>query len=208
MEILIAEDDAVSRTILEAYLRRWGYEVQIAKDGTEAFEILNRESHPELAILDWMMPGMDGIELCRRVRASHFTQPTHIILLTARTSKADIVEGLGAGADDFVAKPFDREELRARVQVGARIIELERKLAERVQDLTEALRQVKRLQGLLPICSYCKKVRNDGNYWEQVESYISKHSEAQFSHGICPDCYENIVKPELEKTPTHGKPEI
>lgn len=200
MEILIAEDDAVSRTILEAYLRRWGYEVQVAKNGTEAFEILNRNNRPALAILDWMMPGMDGIELCRKVRASHMSQPIHIILLTARTSKADIVEGFGAGADDFMAKPFDREELRARVQVGARIVELERKLAERVQELTEALQQVKRLQGLLPICSYCKKVRNDGNYWEQVESYISKHSEAQFSHGICPDCYENIVKPELKKS--------
>jgi sigma-B regulation protein RsbU (phosphoserine phosphatase) len=197
MEILIAEDDAVSRRLLEICLLRWGYEVVMAQDGIEALQILSRENPPALAILDWMMPGMDGIELCRKVRESKAMLPTHIILLTARNGKADVVLGLDSGADDYIAKPFDREELRARVQVGVRLVDLQRKLAERVEDLTHALQQVKQLQGLLPICSYCKKIRGDNNYWQQVESYISQRSEAQFSHGICPDCFESIVKPEL-----------
>lgn len=202
MEILIAEDDAVSRRVLELCLTRWGYEVIIATDGDEAFKVLSREQRPPVALLDWMMPGMDGIEICRRVRAHESGQPIHIILLTARSSTADIVMGLEAGADDYVAKPFDREELRARVRVAARIVELERKLTDRVQELTQALQQVKQLQGLLPICSYCKKIRGDDNYWQQVESYICQHSEVQFSHGICPECYEGIVKPELDKLAT------
>lgn len=199
MEILIAEDDAVSRRLLEICLLRWGYEVVTAKDGIEALEILSRENRPPLAILDWMMPGLDGVEVCRRVHQSHALLPSHIILLTARNGKADIVHGLDAGADDYISKPFDREELRARVQVGVRLVELQWKLAERVDDLTHALQQVKHLQGLLPICSYCKKIRGDNNYWQQVESYISQHSEAQFSHGICPDCFETVVRPELNR---------
>lgn len=199
MEILIAEDDAVSRRLLEICLLRWGYEVVTAKDGIEALEILSRENRPPLAILDWMMPGLDGVEVCRRVRQSQALLPSHIILLTARNGKADIVHGLDAGADDYISKPFDREELRARVQVGVRLVELQWKLAERVDDLTHALQQVKHLQGLLPICSYCKKIRGDNNYWQQVESYISQHSEAQFSHGICPDCFETVVRPELNR---------
>jgi DNA-binding response OmpR family regulator len=202
MKILIAEDDAVSRRLLELFLTRWGYDVIEVKDGLKALEILNRENPPAVAILDWMMPGMDGIEVCRRVRESQKMSPTHIILLTARNGKADIVQGLAAGADDYVSKPFDRDELHARIQVGIRMVELRRKLAERVDELTLALDQVKQLQGLLPICSYCKNVRDDNNYWQKVESYISQHSEAQFSHGICPDCYEKIVKPELMGLPT------
>ena len=106
--------------------------------------------------------------------------------------------GLDAGADDYLAKPFDRNELRARVQVGVRVVELQRHLAEHIKELETALSQVKQLQGILPICSYCKKIRDDQNYWQRVESYISDHSEAEFSHSICPSCYEDVVKPELE----------
>jgi DNA-binding response OmpR family regulator len=201
MEILIAEDDAVSRRLLELFLVRWGFKVVAARDGNEAMEILSRENRPALAILDWMMPGLDGLELCRRVRANQKLLPIHIILLTARNGKADIVEGLDAGADDYISKPFDREELHARVRVGMRLIELQRKLAERIDELTRTREQVKQLQGLLPICSYCKQIRDDKDHWEKVESYISKHSEAQFSHGICPDCYEKIVKPQLAGPP-------
>lgn len=150
-------------------------------------------------ILDWMMPGLDGLEICHRIRARVPARPTHIILLTARGGRENVVQGLQAGAHDYITKPFDRDELRARVQVGVRVIELQQALAERVRQLEEALACVKQLQGLLPICSYCKKIRNDRNYWQQVESYLSEHSDVQFSHGICPGCYETFVKPELEK---------
>ncbi len=177
----------------------------MASDGIEAWRLIQGEDVPELAILDWMMPGMDGLEICRKVREASRAQPTYLILLTARDSKDDIVEGLEGGADDYVRKPFDREELRARVGVGVRVVELQRSLAARVRELEEALGRVKQLQGLLPICSYCKKIRDDGNYWRQVESYITDHSEAQFSHGICPDCYEKFVKGELGKSKSDGE---
>jgi len=197
MKVLIAEDDPVSRRVLEATLAKCGYHVVVTCDGVAAWQELKSEDAPKLAILDWMMPGMDGLEVCRKVRESPDHRPTYIILLTARGRREDIVAGLQAGADDYVTKPFDSGELRARVQVGIRIIELQESLTRRVRELEDALSQIKQLQGLLPICSYCKRIRDDQNYWQQVEKYITEHSEAQFSHSICPDCYEKYVKPEL-----------
>ena len=204
MRILIAEDDLVSRKMLEATLNRWGYDIVITSDGEAAWRVLQQPDAPRLAILDWMMPGLDGVDVCRNVRARQGADPTYIILLTAKGNKADIVDGLQAGADDYVVKPFDRDELRARVQAGVRIVALQTALAERVRQLEDAVARVKTLQGLLPICSYCKRVRNDGDYWQQVESYVSDHSDARFSHGICPDCYENVVRPQLK---TLGTPD-
>ncbi|MCJ7502632.1 MAG: response regulator transcription factor [Acidobacteriia bacterium] len=205
MRILIAEDDAVSRRRLEATLQKWGYEVLAVEDGLAAWEVLQGEMPPPLAILDWMMPGMDGIEVCRKVRERSPSRPLYIIVLTARGSREDVVAGLQAGGDDYVTKPFDREELHARVRVGLRVLQLQMNLADRVRELEEALARVKQLQGLLPICSYCKKIRDDQNYWQQVEGYISEHSEAIFSHGICPDCFEKFVKPELNKLKSAGE---
>ncbi len=197
--MLIAEDDAVSRRVLETTLVKWGHEVIVTHDGVEAWAALQGEGAPSLAILDWMMPGMDGPEVCRRVRQVNSRTPVYLILLTAKGRKEDIVTGLEAGANDYLTKPFDREELRARVQVGARVVELELSLSERVRELEEALSHVKQLQGILPICSYCKKIRADENYWQRVETYIGEHSEAKFSHGICPDCYEAVAQSQLEQ---------
>ena len=199
MKILIAEDDEVSCRLLAKSLTGWGHEVVITENGKEAWSILQREDAPRLAILDWMMPEMDGTEVCRLVRQKQSATPTYIILLTAKSRKADIVEGLAAGANDYITKPFDRDELLARVQVGVAVIELQQSLAERVTDLEEALAQVRVLQGILPICSYCKHVRDDKDYWQSVEGYITTHSEARFSHSICPQCYESVVKPLLEE---------
>ncbi len=198
MKILIAEDDAVSRRVLEATLARWGFEVTTTTNGTEAWEALAAGDAPRLAILDWMMPEIDGLEICRRARQRPGAGPLHIILLTARGRKEDVIAGLQAGADDYVTKPFDHEELRARVQVGVRLIELQSMLADRVVELEEALARVRQLRGLLPICSYCKKVRDDQNYWQQVEQYVSTHADVKFSHGICPDCYREVVEPQLD----------
>jgi len=199
MKILVAEDQTVSRHMLEANLRKWGYEVEGVEDGTRAWEVLQGEEAPQLAILDWLMPGMDGIEICRQLRLRPQTESVYVILLSARSGREDKIHGLEAGADDYVTKPFDRDELRARVQVGIRVLELQGALAHRVRQLEEALSRVKQLQGLLPICSYCKKIRNDRNYWQQVEGYISEHTEVQFSHGICPECYTRFVQPELDR---------
>jgi DNA-binding response OmpR family regulator len=198
MRILLADDDLISRLMLESMLVKWGYEVVLACDGSEAWQILEGESAPKLAVLDWIMPGMDGVEICRRLRKDSRDSTLYIILLTAKDSKEDIVSGLRAGANDFVSKPFDNEELHARVQVGERFVELQTKLDARIKELQEALAHIKTLQGILPICSYCKNIRDDKKYWQKLESYISKHSEAQFSHSICPECYERHVKPKLK----------
>ena len=192
MRILVAEDDAVSRRLLESLLLKWGHRVVLTASGNEAWEILTGEHPPSFVILDWMMPGMDGSDICKRLRLRPNASPTYVILVTARNRKEDIVAGLEAGADDYVVKPFDREELRARVQVGQRVLRLQETLAQRVRELETALTQVTHLQGLLPICSYCKKIRDDKNYWQQVDVYVSQHSGAQFSHGICPDCYRKV----------------
>jgi DNA-binding response OmpR family regulator len=199
MKILVAEDQVVSRHILAANLRKWGYDVMAVEDGTRAWEVLQSQEAPQLVILDWLMPGMDGIEICRQIRKRPEARPIYLILLTARRGQEDKIHGLQAGADDYITKPFNGEELRARVQVGIRVLELQGALAQRVRELEEALASVKTLQGLLPICSYCKKIRNDRNYWQQVEGYISDHSDAQFSHGICPECYTRFVQPELDR---------
>jgi len=198
VRVLIAEDDPTSCRLLEATLARWGYRVVVARDGVEAWGVLQEADPPPIAVLDWMMPGMDGIDVCRRAREAAGATPPYFILLTAKGQREDVVTGLEAGADDYVTKPFDRAELRARIEVGVRVVSLRQALADRVRALEEALSRVKQLQGLLPICAYCKKVRNDQNYWQQVETYVSEHSEARFSHSVCPACYETVVKPELE----------
>lgn len=198
MRALIAEDNATTRLLLESTLTEWGYDVTATSDGVEAWHELQRDKAPELILLDWKMPGMDGIEVCRRLRQLPDARTAHVILVTARGGKDDVVAGLEAGANDYITKPFEPSELRARLQAGARIVELQNNLADRVRELEGALARVKQLQGLLPICAYCKKIRDDSNYWQQVEAYISSHSEVQFSHGICPDCHERLVKPELD----------
>lgn len=192
MKILIAEDDPVSRRLLQAALIKWGYEVTVTANGKEAWQALQSPDAPSLLILDWLMPEMDGVEICREARKLEALKSAYIILLTSRGSKDDIVKGLEAGADDYVTKPFDHGELRARVQVGSRVVQLQTALADRVAELEEAIASVKTLQGLLPICCYCKKIRDDGNYWHRVESYIAGHANVRFSHGICPDCSEKL----------------
>jgi sigma-B regulation protein RsbU (phosphoserine phosphatase) len=196
MKILVAEDDAVTRKILAVTLERLGWDVVTANDGEaawEAFETLKGESAPELAVLDWMMPGIEGIEICRRLRATPGFELVYVILLTSRGDREDLSDGLAAGANDYIAKPFDPVELEARVRVGERMVNLQSSLAARVTELEAALGEVRALQGLLPICSYCKKVRNEANYWEQVDSYLTSHSSLELTHGICPVCLDKMM---------------
>jgi len=197
VRILIADDDIISRRVLEVTLRKWGYDLVVTCDGRQAWEALQGADAPPLAILDWMMPEMDGVEVSRKVRGLAAPAPTYIILLTSKGRRGDIVRALLAGANDYVTKPFDADELRARLHVGARVVDLQQALAARVRDLEQALANVTQLQGLLPICAYCKKIRDDKNYWQQVETYVARHSGARFSHGICPGCWEGVVRPEL-----------
>ncbi|MCI0461690.1 MAG: response regulator, partial [Gemmataceae bacterium] len=148
MKILVAEDNAFYAHMLEASLRDWGYEVATARDGAEAWRALNQPDHPRLAILDWLMPELDGLELCRRVRSVVGREPTYLILLTGKGGKDDLVVGLQAGADDFIAKPFDPEELRVRIGVGRRILDLQTSLADRVRELEQALSGAQKMEAV------------------------------------------------------------
>jgi sigma-B regulation protein RsbU (phosphoserine phosphatase) len=192
MRILIADDDLTSRAILTAILEKSGDEVVATCDGAEAWKVMEQPDAPHLAVLDWVMPGLDGVEVCRRIRARETDQPPHIIILTTRGDRASLIEGLGSGADDYLSKPYDSGELRARIDVGRRMVELRAGLADHVRDLKKALSEVQTLRGIIPICASCKNIRDDRGYWSGVESYVSEHSEAEFTHGICPECMSKL----------------
>ncbi len=198
MQIVIADDDPVARRLAEFALRNCGADVTSVEDGEAAWRLVQCRTQPMLLVLDRMMPGMDGVELMRRARAAQDPPaqdrpPLHIVMVTSAGRPEDIADGLEGGADDYVVKPFNQAELRARARVGLRMLGLQESLAGRVAELEEALQNVKALKGLLPMCAYCKKIRVDEEYWQQVEGYISEHSEATFTHGICPECFPAIL---------------
>lgn len=184
MKILIVEDDTISQLVLATKLKKLGHDVTVTQDGEEGWQVFLRDQ-PRLVITDWMMPRLDGLELSRRIRAHDREKYTYIIMLTALAGKKSYLEGMDAGADDFINKPFDMDELTARLRVAERVLTLQT--------------TVKQLEGLLPICAYCKKIRNDSNTWQPIEGYISTRTEAKFSHGICPSCFELNIQPELEQ---------
>ncbi len=188
MRVLVADDDPLARRLLEVTLTRSGYEVLAVADGVEAWDVLHGQDSPTLALLDWMMPGLTGVDVCRKVREAAPSGPIYLILVTSKGRTEDVVSALRTGADDYITKPFEIEELRARLAVGERLVTLQQQLADRVRALEEALAHVQQLQGLIPICAWCGQVRSDGNYWEQVESYLAKRSGLQFTHAICPPC--------------------
>jgi len=183
VKILVVEDDAVTRQVLAAQLRKLGHDVTEADDGLTGFQRF-QELHPPVVITDWMMPRLDGPSLCRMIRSEAHAVYTYLIILTALDRKVGYAEGMNAGADDFVTKPADIAELNVRVRVAERIVRLQHEVGQ--------------LEGLLPICPKCKRIRTDENTWEQVERFITKRSVAQFSHGICPDCFASIVQPQLD----------
>jgi len=190
MRALVADDDRAAAAIVTRSLTAWGFEVTVAHDGLAAWQCLMADPSLSVAVVDWEMPGLDGPDLCRRIRHTPDRAHLYVLLLTARSGRADVVAGLDAGADDYVVKPVDPGELRARLQVGVRVVTLQERLGEKVRELEMSLARVKQLGGLLPICCYCKSIRNDQNYWERVEVFVTEHSNAKFTHGICPSCYE------------------
>ncbi|HHO77005.1 MAG TPA: response regulator [Deltaproteobacteria bacterium] len=196
MKILIAEDSATTRVILEELLEEWGYTFISATNGNEALEVLSSDDAPNLAILDWIMPGIEGIDVCRQIRRKKKAFPLYFILLTAKVKNEEIIEGLEAGADDYIIKPFEKGELRARIKAGQRVVGLQLELAKRIKELQAAQTHIKTLQGIIPICAHCHKIRDDQEIWQKIEAYIEKHSGARFSHGICPECVKKYY-PEL-----------
>jgi sigma-B regulation protein RsbU (phosphoserine phosphatase) len=199
MRALIADDDFVTAAAVSASVSAWGFDVSVAHDGNAAWECLSGNQPPSLAIIDWDMPGLDGLELCRRLRADSARAHLYLLLLTARSRPDDVVEGLEAGADDYLVKPVNLSELRARLHVGVRVVSLQERLSNKVAELQATIDKVRQLRGMLPICSYCKRIRNDQNYWERVEVYFSEHTDAKFTHGICPPCLE-VAKAEFDRS--------
>jgi phosphoserine phosphatase RsbU/P len=185
VKILAVEDDSVARAVLRQALRHLGHEVVEAADGEAAWQVLQDEP-ARVVVSDWIMPRSDGLDLCRRIRGRTGTEYLYFILLTSRdASQENQTAAADAGVDDFLTKPLDLPELWTRLRV-----------AERILRYTTQLRQ---LEELLPICSYCKKIRDDRNYWQQIEAYISERTGSDFSHSVCPDCYNRVVIPELNQ---------
>lgn len=182
--VLIVDDSVTNIQVIGRMLRDNGCEVAIGMDGLQGIEIAT-EIIPDLILLDIMMPKMDGYEACKRLKQNPKTQEIPIIFLTAKDQSEDIIKGFELGAVDYIKKPFSSTELLARVDTHL-------KLHWTIMKLEQALKEVKTLKGLLPICANCKKVRDDEGYWQSVEKYISVRSEAKFTHSICPDCIKEL----------------
>ena len=183
MNILIAEDETVSRRLLEKFLTEIGHKVESVTNGTEAWARFQQKSAP-VVISDWRMPDMDGLELCKKIRSTDSEDYTYFILLSGVSRTRDnFLQAARAGVDDFLTKPINHDEIWMRLRV-----------AERILSYT---RQIQQLESILPICAYCKKIRDDGDYWEQLETYMTEHKGMDFSHSICPECYDKHVVPEI-----------
>ncbi len=183
MKVLAIEDQALAGMQLAATVRVLGHEVELVNDSEEAWKRLKTGAY-RLVVSDWRMPGFDGLDLCRMVRARGGDYVYFILISTTRITKQTRDEALAAGVDDFLTKPVDPDELGMRLHVAARIIEF--------------VARVKQLESILPICGYCKKVRNDGKYWQEIEAYFGQRQGTQFSHSICPDCYNRVMVPQLK----------
>jgi DNA-binding response OmpR family regulator len=182
MRILLAEDDLVTRRTLAAILSAQGHDVTEAEDGSQAWGAWQL-SAPRVVVADWLMPEMDGLELCRKIRATIERPYTYFILQTVREGRESYLEAMDAGVDDFITKPAGAPELTARLRVAARILGLREELLA--------------LEGLLSVCSHCKRIRSANDSWGSLESYVEQHSSAAFSHGVCPECYEKHWRPQV-----------
>jgi len=197
MRVLVAEDHAPTREALRVLLERKGYQVTGVGNGEDAITTLTGWDGPSIALIDWMLPGASGLDVCRAVRTQDTGRYVYVIVITARDGEEDVAQALASGADDFLRKPCGASELVARVRTGQRIVELERNLAGRITELEDALDSVRRLRRLLPICMYCKKVRDDSDYWREIEDYLHQQTGTDFSHGICPQCMTSLDLDEL-----------
>jgi PleD family two-component response regulator len=191
LAILLAEESKIQSVILKRLLEDIGYTVDAVSNGRAAADMMGKKTFSFL-ITGRLMPVMNGLELIRAVRAMKLPGYVYTVLMTSKGSRGEFIEGMEAGADDFLTKPVDADLLRVRLRAGERILRLERGLAERNRVLETALGEVKKLSGLLPICANCKKIRDDQGYWHQVEHYIKERSDADFTHALCPSCMTEL----------------
>ena len=192
ISILIIDDSKDILLATSRLLRNAGYQVSEAEDGRSGLAAL-AEQRPDLVLLDVQLPDISGYEICRRIKADSTTKSSYVLMLSNQMNSSDHqAQGLEIGADGYVSRPIANRELLARVQAMARIIRAEQERDRLIDELQRALAMIKTLRGMLPICAACKKIRNDSGYWEEVELYVKKHSDAEFTHGICPDCEQRL----------------
>jgi len=197
IRILVVDDDQDILFSMTKILRTAGYEVYEAESGTSCLRMVS-EKNPDLILLDVVLPDISGYEICQLIKAEKRRRPTYVVLLSGiKTAPDDQSEGLEMGADGYLVRPISKRELLARVKAMERIIRAERERDELIEKLQKALAEIKTLKGFLPICSSCKKIRDDKGYWTQIEAYIRDHSEAEFTHGICPDCFKKLYPDEV-----------
>lgn len=200
MKVLAVEDDPIALLVLQSALKSLGCEVLSAADGAAAWLVLADRSI-RVVVSDWQMPQMDGLNLCRSVRERGGDYVSFMLLTEHSANDANVDAAIAAGVDDFLAKPVNLRELRLRLSAAERLLNLKS--------------QVQQLESFLPICAHCKKIRDDKNYWQQIESYLNDRHGTRFSHGICPTCYDTVMRPQLEalergrhaqpRTPNHER---
>ena len=189
--ILIVDDERSNINVLNEILKD-RHSIKVALNGEQTLERAVSHPKPDLILLDIVMPGMDGFEVCRKLKENKMTADTPVVFISALHETIDKVKAFSLGAVDYITKPFDAEEVLARVKTHLTLHFLQQQLKKKNQELQLALTEIKTLRGILPICSSCKKIRNDKGYWEQIECYISEHSDAEFSHGLCQECAKKL----------------
>ena len=199
VNILVVDDARENLLLLTKCLESAGYEVRPATSGKAALEGASKYL-PDLVLLDINMPEMDGYQVCESFKRDEKLKDIPIIFVSALDAPSDKVKAFKVGGVDYVTKPINFEEVRARVSTHLKIAHLQNENRKTIEELRKALGEVKALKGLLPICSNCKKIRDDGGYWSSVESYVSAHSDAEFSHSVCPDCMTSLY-PGMKREP-------
>ncbi len=188
MKILVAEDEYTTRLMVQVCLENWGYSVVSVEDGKAAWDILSRDTPPEIAILDWEMTEINGMELCRKIKSMERSTPIHVILLTARDSKNDISQGFDAGADDYITKPFNDDELRARIRVAERIVTIQSSLNSSLQELRQVLDMVEAFDEPIVMCKECLKIESFDGVWKHMPDLLKYPVDPRFVEIECPDC--------------------
>ncbi|MBN2282185.1 MAG: response regulator [Candidatus Marinimicrobia bacterium] len=202
--ILMVDDVPKNLQVLGNILNKEGYKISAALNGEQALKILEN-AKPDLILLDVMMPGLSGFDVIKEIQKNEELAEIPVIFLTAKTEKEDVIQGIELGAVDYVTKPFNSIELLARVRNHLELKLSKDRLKKMNAELQKALREIKTLKGLVPICANCKKIRDDDGFWQEVEHYVAAHTEADFSHGICPDCMKELYPEVYEKMKEAGK---
>ncbi len=207
----VVDDDPVSLKLVGTVLEKHGYDVRVHSSAEELLDGIGSgcdESLPEpgrsaggmLVVADWNMPGMSGLQLCDVLRRRMAERGAYVyfVMLTSNIEHESLLQAFESGVDDYLTKPCNPAELIARIRAGTRMLMLHEDLRRKVKELEEALKRIRQLEELIPICSYCGRIRDDKNYWNRVEEYLEQRTGSRFTHGICPDCYEKHIRPQLE----------